>query len=64
MGVVCRQSQTIETKMQSALCFTKPHANVQPVQDLVRKTFVDAGIEVVQEGDISGEKIDADKLID
>jgi len=49
---------------QSAFVFTKPHANTQPVRDMVTAKFKEMGIEIVTEGEIDGPTIDAKKYID
>ena len=49
---------------QTAFVFTKPHANVPKVCDLIKTSFGQVGIEVLSEGRISGSTIDNHKLID
>lgn len=48
----------------SAFVFAKPHANTTEVQALIKKTFDDKGITIVEEGEIDGPTIDSKKLID
>jgi len=48
----------------SAFVFIKPHANTKPSQDLVKNTLLAKGLTIAQEGEITGEKIDKDMLID
>jgi hypothetical protein len=50
--------------LQEAFVFTKPHANTEAVQELVRQRFAAVGIEVVSEGDIDGPTIDRSLFID
>jgi len=47
-----------------ALVFVKPHANSEKVREFVSGRLTSAGLEILAEGDISAEKIDADKMID
>jgi len=55
---------TTETPKNSAFVFIKPHANTKAVQELVTKVFKDNAITIVKEGELTGEEIDAGKLID
>jgi hypothetical protein len=48
----------------SAFVFIKPHANTTSTQKLVKSNFAAKGIKVLSEGELSGEKIDKDMLID
>ena len=48
----------------SAFVFIKPHANTTSAQNLVKNSLLSKGINISQEGEISGEKIDQDMLID
>lgn len=48
----------------SAFVFIKPHANTSATQKLVLDTFKKTGINVAAHGELTAEKIDADKLID
>lgn len=57
---VCDAAPTIN----SAFVFIKPHANTPATQDLVKKTFYQKGIKIVEEGELTGEQIDKGKLID
>lgn len=50
--------------LNSAFVFIKPHANTLATQEMVKEKFTGAGIEVLSEHNIDGEKIDKDKLID
>jgi len=50
--------------LNSAFVFIKPHANTASTVALVKKTFGARGIRILSEGEITGEKIDADMLID
>ena len=43
---------------------SQPTANTPKTQALVKKTFAAKGIKILSEGEIKGEKIDKDKLID
>jgi hypothetical protein len=45
----------------SAFVFAKPHANTTEVQALIKKTFDDKGITIVEEGEIDGPTIDSKK---
>jgi len=47
-----------------AFVFVKPKANNEKVQKLVKDTFAASKISLVKEGEIKGEVIDKDKLID
>lgn len=47
-----------------AYVFIKPHANNAKTQELVYKTLLNKGIDVVQQGEFTGEQIDAGMLID
>ena len=53
-----------EPTPQSAFVFIKPHANTPAVQELVKAKFGEVGIKILSDGEIGGEKIDSDKLID
>lgn len=48
----------------SAFVFIKPHANTKPSQDLVKSTLLARGLSISHEGEIAGETIDKDMLID
>lgn len=58
------QPTAVMTSPQNAFVFVKPHANTPGVVQLVKKKFNETGIVVLDEGEITGEKIDAEKLID
>ena len=53
-----------ETPKNIAFVFIKPHANTKQVQELVTKVFNENSITIVKEGELTGEQIDAGKLID
>lgn len=57
-------STTNEAPKNSAFVFIKPHANTTFVQTLLQKIFKENSISIVKEGELTGEKIDAGKLID
>lgn len=48
----------------SAFVFVKPHANTEHTQALVRTKLRAAGLEILSETEVTGEDIDAKKLID
>jgi hypothetical protein len=48
----------------SAFVFIKPHANTLAAQALVTAEFAARGINIVSEGELTGEQIDAGLLID
>ena len=48
----------------SAFVFIKPHANTPATQEMVKADFASRGIEIVAEGELTGEEIDAGMLID
>ena len=48
----------------SAFVFVKPHANTKKVQDIVKSSFEKKGIKIIKEGELTGEQIDKDMLID
>ena len=50
--------------VNSAFVFIKPHANTKVAQDKVTAEFKRRGIQIRQEGELTGEKIDEDMLID
>jgi len=50
--------------MNEAFVFVKPHANTEKVRDFVKSKLIDSGMKIKQELDITGEEIDAKKLID
>jgi hypothetical protein len=50
--------------MNSAFVFIKPHANTAGTRDLVSQKFAEVGITVKSEGELTGEQIDEQKLID
>jgi hypothetical protein len=56
----CADSQHV-TMSNSAFVFAKPHANTTEVQALIKKTFDDKGITIVEEGEIDGPTIDSKK---
>jgi hypothetical protein len=58
-----RISEAEESK-NSAFVFIKPHANTLATQTLVSNSFKERGIRILQEGELTGEQIDRDKLID
>jgi len=62
--VASNATTTTETPKNSAFVFIKPHANTKAVQELVTKVFKDNAITIVKEGELTGEEIDAGKLID
>ena len=47
-----------------AFIFVKPHANTEKVQELVQSTLEAKGIHISRQGEIRGEDIDRDQLID
>ena len=51
-------------KDNSAFVFIKPHANTKAAQAYVKKGLEAKGLNILQEGEITGEKIDKDMLID
>ena len=57
------QAQCEETR-NSAFVFIKPHANTKKTQELVSRSFSSQGIRIVNEGELTGEQIDRDRLID
>ena len=61
-----KMSESKEDKplKNSAFVFIKPHANNTKTQELVRTTLASKGIEVVTEGEFTGEQIDQGMLID
>ena len=44
--------------------YPPPHANTPKTRELVKKTFGAKNIKILSEGEIKGEKIDKDQLID
>jgi len=48
----------------SAFVFIKPHANLPSVQQLVKETLTQAGVKILEEGEITAQKIDEGMLID
>lgn len=48
----------------SAFVFIKPHANTIKTQQLVKNTFNSKKIKIISEGELTGEVIDRDRLID
>jgi hypothetical protein len=48
----------------SAFVFIKPHANTPATQEMVKADFASRGINIVAEGELTGEEIDAGMLID
>jgi len=50
--------------MNSAFVFAKPHANTPAVLDVIKTKFGEKAINIVQEGDVSGEEIDSKGFID
>jgi len=48
----------------AAFVFIKPHANTKPTQELVHKKLVEAGITIIEEGEITAAEIDSGMLID
>jgi len=50
--------------LNQAFVFVKPHANTEAVQNLVRSTFDEKGIQVKEEGELTAAQIDAGMLID
>ena len=48
----------------SAFVFVKPHANTKKVQNIVKSNFEKKGIKIIKEGELTGEQIDKDMLID
>jgi hypothetical protein len=53
-----------EGTKNSAFVFIKPHANTLKTQQLVSQFFQSKDINVLQEGELTGEIIDRDRLID
>jgi hypothetical protein len=51
-------------EVNSAFVFIKPHANNAKTQELVSNTLLSKGIKIVQEGEFTGEQIDAGMHID
>jgi len=47
-----------------AFVFIKPHANTSKTKELVNMAFQTQGIKILSEGELTGEAIDKDKLID
>jgi len=50
--------------MNSAFVFIKPHANTAETRRVVHEALQAKGIAIVREGELTGEEIDRDKLID
>ena len=48
----------------SAFVFIKPHANTPAAQKMVSGELKRRGVKIIKEGELSGEQIDADMLID
>ena len=59
-----KTSCSSSTNDNSAFVFIKPHANTKNTQDFVKKTLLAKGIAISKEGEITGETIDKDMLID
>lgn len=59
-----RQVASCDSTKNSAFVFIKPHANTNNAQNLVKRSFTSKGIKVLEEGELTGEQIDAGKLID
>jgi hypothetical protein len=59
VGVVC----AAEDK-NSAFLFIKPHANTAAAQALVKRTLLEKGLVVTQEGELTAAQIDKGMLID
>lgn len=55
---------TDEPLRNSAFVFIKPHANTPEVRNLARTILASKAISIVREGELAGEIIDKDKLID
>lgn len=53
-----------EPLRNSAFVFIKPHANTPEVRNLARTVLASKSISIVREGELAGELIDKDKLID
>jgi len=53
-----------EKPKNAAFVFIKPHANKDDVQKLVKETFAAKGVEILAEGDYSGQEIDKGQFID
>lgn len=66
MGNSCTANKKTSEKelLNSAFVFVKPQANTEATQNLVRAKLIEAGITIISECEVTGEKIDADKLID
>ena len=60
----CPASDGNRPLQNSAFVFVKPHANTAPTQALVRTKLQAAGLAILAETDVTGEDIDAKKLID
>mmetsp|Transcript_23802 Transcript_23802/g.71403 ORF Transcript_23802/g.71403 Transcript_23802/m.71403 type:complete len:341 (+) Transcript_23802:130-1152(+) len=54
----------LDAVKNSAFVFVKPHAVTPPTIELVRSKLTDAGLSILNEGDISSEDIDSKKLVD
>lgn len=52
------------TAKNYAFVFIKPHANTPAARDLVSETLHNRGVRVLSEGEISGETIDREMLVD
>ena len=50
--------------MNSAFVFIKPHANTAPTQALVKEKLAASNINILSEGELTAEQIDAGRLID
>jgi len=64
MGSVCGGTGDAAPSKNSAIVFIKPHAVTPKVEKLVRDQLAKHGVTIVNDGKITAEKIDEDKLID
>lgn len=58
------EMSSADSDMNCAFVFIKPHANNAKTQEVVSNTLLSKGIKIVQEGEFTGEQIDAGMHID
>ena len=55
---------TADYNQNRSFVFIKPHANTLATQVLVTESLKAQGVDVLEEGELTAEQIEADKLID
>jgi len=59
-----KKHKKMSNNKNTAYVFIKPHANNTKTQELVSSTLITKGITIINEGEFTGEQIDAGMLID